>query len=144
MTEPSSRLRLTKRQKLRSPLEFRRVYESGSKAGDGFLLVFGLPNDLGVTRLGLSVSKKNGSAVIRNRIKRQLREAFRLEQAALPAGWDFVLVPRLHSGATLADDRRSLIGCVRRVLKRHPQPAQKPTGGPESPSLDGIAPHSNT
>lgn len=123
MTDPVQRLRLTKRQKLRRPAEFKRAYNEGGKAGDDRLLVFALRNDLGVTRLGLSVSRKHGSAVKRNRIKRLLREAFRLGQHDLPSGLDLVLVPRPGVGATLADYRRSLAGCVRRAVKR------LPTGG---------------
>ncbi|HEX6985393.1 MAG TPA: ribonuclease P protein component [Planctomycetaceae bacterium] len=124
MTSPSPRYRLTKRQKLRRPAEFKRVYDAGAKAGDDRLLVFALPNGLGVTRLGLSVSRKHGSAVRRNRIKRLLREAFRLGQHDLPTGLDLVLVPRPDGGATLADFRRSLAGCVRRAVKRLPAAAE--------------------
>ncbi|MGC1274786.1 MAG: ribonuclease P protein component [Planctomycetaceae bacterium] len=118
MGEIAPRRRLTKQQKLRRPSEFRRVYEKGRKAGDDHLLVFAMRNEVRVTRLGLSVSKKHGSAVARNRIKRLLREAFRLDQFELPSGFDLVLVPRPKSGATLADYRCSLAGCVRRVMKR--------------------------
>jgi ribonuclease P protein component len=119
---PSSslRYRLTKAQKLRRPSEFKRVYDGGAKAGDDRLLVFALPNDLGLTRLGLSVSKKHGGAVKRNRIKRLLREAFRLSQHDLPPGLDLVLIPRPNAAATFAEYRTSLAGCARRAAKRLP------------------------
>ena len=124
MSDPPPRLQFTKEQKLRRPVEFKRVYDGGAKAGDDRLLAFALPNDLGVTRVGLSVSKKHGSAVKRNRVKRLLREAFRLGQHELPAGFDLVLVPRPNVPSTLADYRRSLAGCVRRAVKRLlPRPA---------------------
>lgn len=128
VTDRPPRLRFSKRQKLRRPQEFRRVYDRGAKAGDQHLLVFAMPNDLGITRVGLSVSRKHGSAVTRNRIKRLLREAFRLGQHELPAGVDLIVIPRTNSAATLADYRRSLAGCLRRAMKR------LPPDGNQSPS----------
>jgi len=120
MSDPPLRFRLTKGQKLRRPAEFKRVYDGGAKAGDDRLLVFVLPNDLGVTRVGLSVSKKHGGAVKRNRIKRLLREAFRLGQHDLPVGLDLVLIPRPNVASMLGEYRKSLSGCVRRAVKRLP------------------------
>jgi ribonuclease P protein component len=60
----------------------------------GAMIVFGRPNGLGCPRLGLAVGRVVGGAVQRNRVKRLLREAFRLEQHALPAGLDFVVSVR--------------------------------------------------
>lgn len=117
-------------QKLRRPVEFKRVYDGGAKAGDDRLLVFALPNDLGVTRLGLSVSKKHGGAVKRNRIKRLLREAFRLGQHDLPPGLDLVLIPRPGMNSALADYRKSLAGCTRRAAKRLPASSPDPPSPP--------------
>ena len=106
--------------RLRKSPEFKRVYDAKTRAGDGALLVFGAPNDLQyagrpVSRVGLSVSKKNGNAVARHRIKRLLREAFRTSKEELPAGWDFVLIPRPGSGADLARFKKSLRKLARRL-----------------------------
>lgn len=131
-SDAPARYRLTKAQKLRRPAEFKRVYDGGSKAGDDRLLVFALPNGLGVTRLGLSVSKKNGSAVKRNRIKRLLREAFRLSQHDLPPGLDLVLIPRPGADATLAGYRQSLAGCVRRAARRLTPPGREDSAGSDA------------
>ncbi len=61
---------------------------------DRVLVIYGLRNDLPFSRLGLAVSKKSGNAVARNVWKRQLREAFRLQQEHLPAGFDIVVLPK--------------------------------------------------
>ena len=53
-----------------------------------------MPNDSGITRLGITVSKKIGNAVKRNRIKRVLRELFRLNKSFFPDGYDIVIVAR--------------------------------------------------
>jgi ribonuclease P protein component len=94
-------LRFPKAVRLRTKTEFDRVYAAKCKAADGTLLMFVQPNGLAHPRIGLSVSRKVGNAVVRNRVKRLLREAFRLSQHELPAGWDLVVIP-------LAPDRASL------------------------------------
>lgn len=78
---------------LRRP-EFRRVYEEGRRGSAQVCAIFYLSNGLPRTRLGITTPKAVGSAVVRNRIRRRLREVFRLNQAKLPVGWDIVLNPR--------------------------------------------------
>ncbi|MBL6830478.1 MAG: ribonuclease P protein component [Pirellulales bacterium] len=81
---------------------FSRVFAARKTAGNGSVVVHAAarpaeePPRAGVpaVRLGLSVSRRVGSAVERNRWKRRLREAFRLSQHKLPAGYDFVVVVR--------------------------------------------------
>lgn len=81
-------LRLLKRS------EFRRVYEEGERRTGSLAAVFYYPNGLGRTRLGITVPARVGNAVVRNRIKRRVREVFRRMRAQIPEGWDLVLNPR--------------------------------------------------
>lgn len=104
--------------RIRKSGEFRRIYESGQRAGDRHLLVIAAPGDLDHSRMGLSVSKKHGTAVRRARLKRLLREAFRLSQHDLPVGLDLVLIPRQDSGAGLEEYRRSLVKLAGRLAER--------------------------
>ncbi len=83
-----------KQMRLRTRGEFRRVYERRCSVGDNLLRLIGDLSELPHPRIGLSVSRKLGNAVARNRWKRLLREAFRLSREKLPPGLDFIVVPR--------------------------------------------------
>ncbi len=73
---------------------FRRLYQRGKSAGSRYLVVYCRPNRLGYNRLGLTVSTKLGHAVVRNRVRRRLREIYRLNEATLKQGFDLVVVAR--------------------------------------------------
>ena len=105
-------------QRLKSTAEFDAVYNRKKSAADGLMIVFGKRSDLPHPRVGLSVSKKHGSAPVRNRIKRILREAFRTLQHELPAGVDFVIVPRVGPPLELAGAKLSLQILAGKVAKR--------------------------
>ena len=79
---------------IRRGADFDRAYRRRASASDRYLLVFGCPNGLADARLGLSVSRKVGGAIVRNRWKRLIREAFRLSRPELPKGLDLVVIPR--------------------------------------------------
>lgn len=82
------------------------------------MVVFVAPNGLGHARLGLSVGRRVGGAVRRHRVKRLLREAFRLEMAQLPAGYDLVVNVRQHEVMPLASYRRLLVDLAGRGARR--------------------------
>ncbi|MCA9066238.1 MAG: ribonuclease P protein component, partial [Planctomycetaceae bacterium] len=95
-------------QHLRRATDIRRVFDEGRKRSDSHLLIFAMENGFPYTRIALSVSRRHGGAVQRNRKKRLLREAFRQLQQQLPVGLDLVLIPRHRSDSSLADYSTSL------------------------------------
>ena len=103
---------------LRRPADFQAVYDRRRSAADGTLIVYARENGLPHSRVGLSVSKKFGGAVVRNRIRRLLREAYRLEKEGLPAGYDFVLIPRPLDEYVLEPIRHSLVKLAKQAVKK--------------------------
>ena len=72
---------------------FRRLYASSGQA-NGYLVLYARPNRLGINRVGITTGKKLGHAVVRNRVRRRLREVYRLNEDKFTSGWDIVVVAR--------------------------------------------------
>ena len=116
MTTPTTSFRPHER--IKDPAAFRRAFERRRWESDATLTIYGVENGLDHPRLGLSVSRKKvKTAAGRNRIKRLIREAFRLSKAELPAGLDLVVVPR-NPAAQFAEVRRSLPTLARALERR--------------------------
>jgi ribonuclease P protein component len=109
---------LRKHHRLRTPFDFKRVYDRKCSVSNQCLIVYGRPNTFGQTRVGLSVSRKIGNAVARNRFKRLYREAFRTLREELPGGYDLVLLPRSSREPTLDEVKESLRTLAPAVVRR--------------------------
>ena len=72
---------------------FRRLYATSGQA-NGYLVLYARPNRLGINRVGITTGKKLGHAVVRNRVRRRLREVYRLNEDKFTPGWDIVVVAR--------------------------------------------------
>jgi ribonuclease P protein component len=118
--------RFLKKEHLRRPAEFRRVYEHRCSARDRCLTVYGCPNDLEFTRVGFSVSRKVGNAVRRNRLRRLYREAFRLSRDKMPRGVDLVLIPAGPAQPELQDLVQSLVTLAAMLARRLAAGEEKP------------------
>lgn len=80
--------------------EFRRIYRKGKSIVTPYLVLYCQRNRQGRTRLGVTVSTKLGKAVVRNRVRRRLREIWRLNLPDMARGWDIILVARVRAVST--------------------------------------------
>lgn len=104
---------------------FRRLYAKGRSAASPHLVIYCRRNGRGHSRLGVTVSTKLGKAVRRNKVRRRIREIYRLHQAELFPGWDLVVVARVraaHSGYDALD--RSFLSLTSKLgLRRREEQA---------------------
>ena len=93
---------------------FRRLYGTSGHA-NSFLVLYARKNHSATNRVGVTVSKKLGGAVVRNRVRRRLREVYRLNESRFAPGWDIVVVAR----------SRCIKGDFRKITEAYLSLAQK-------------------
>ena len=101
---------------LRKNYEFRRLYNKGKSAASQYAVVYCRRNGNKENRLGVTVSTKLGGAVQRNRIRRRLKEIYRLNESKLLPGYDIVIVARMKSRAVEFGELQSSVLALFRKL----------------------------
>jgi ribonuclease P protein component len=123
-------LRFPKSAKILRSADYRAVYDQsrdhGFRVSNSLFAAFCLPHPGGETRLGVTTTKALGGAVVRNRIKRRIREIYRLHRPEIVAGWDIVINPRRPAiEAPFADLERAFMKVMERCLSTSkPAPAK--------------------
>ena len=95
---------------------FRRLYRRGTSSAGRYVVVYCRKNGLSYNRLGLNVGTKVGHAVVRNRVRRRLREAYRLSESQFVSGYDIVIVARTRAAdAAYQDLAEGLMAASRKL-----------------------------
>jgi len=102
---------------LKKDSDFRKVYKKGKSVANKYLVMYVLENELENSRVGISVSKKVGNAVNRNKIKRRIRESYRLNiDEKVKDGYDIIFIARISSKeATHKDIEKSVINLSKKA-----------------------------
>jgi ribonuclease P protein component len=116
---------------LRLNTDFQRVRQKGKSWANHLIVLYALPNDLEFSRFGFAVSKRIGKAVVRNRVRRRMREAVRLRRASIASGWDIVFIARSSLvGAAHAEISHAVEDLVKRAHLLAPAGPRGPGSAP--------------
>lgn len=88
---------MKKENRLRKNMEFKKVYKSGKNYWNRNLIVYVRRNGTDKTRIGISITKKVGNAVVRNKLKRRIREVSRVYLPNLRKGYDLIFIPKKNA-----------------------------------------------
>jgi len=105
-----------KENRLKRNKDYRAVYRAGKSVANRELVLYFIKNRYGKTRAGFSVSKKIGKSVVRNRMKRLIKEAFRLHIKDIKPGYDLIFIARTGSkNYKYADIERSVVDVLKKA-----------------------------
>ncbi len=122
--------RFRPRERLKRRADIARTFAEKRSASDGRLVVYVADNGLAWSRLALSVGKRVGNAVARNRTRRRLREAFRCIKGELPAGLDIIFVAPRPEQRDFADVRAAIRRLVLQAVARKGRGRTRPDDRP--------------
>ncbi|MCL2854088.1 MAG: ribonuclease P protein component [Defluviitaleaceae bacterium] len=95
--------------------QFQHIYKKGKSCGNRHLVVFVEKNELEQNRLGISVSKKMGGAVVRNLLRRRIKEAYRDMEKRLTYGYDIAILPRQGTSCATYQE---IVSALRHLMKK--------------------------
>ena len=118
---PQTNHRFPRSYRLTARRQFVEVYNRGRKVRRRGFMAFGLPNEVGACRIGLTVTKRTGNAVARNRIKRKLRDVFRRHREQMPVAMDLVVNGgSAILGMSARELEREFLAAVRDLMRKVP------------------------
>lgn len=131
MRVQQAHLALQRRHRLKKSADFQRVRALKQSWAHPLLVLYVAPNGLAITRVGISTSKRLGKAVIRNRVKRLIRESVRALLPIIPGGRDLVFVARPASAQADYQSVKRAVGLLlerARLLPKQPRPENQGAG----------------
>ncbi|MFK8114259.1 MAG: ribonuclease P protein component [Rubripirellula sp.] len=108
----------SKSQRITRGDDFTRILHNGQYAADGTLVVFVIASDRDSPRLGVTIPKKAGNAVVRNQWKRWIRESFRTQQDLIPAGFDYIVRPKKGAKPSWQEIQKSMPRLAKKAVAR--------------------------
>ncbi|EOC99431.1 ribonuclease P protein component [Caldisalinibacter kiritimatiensis] len=112
---------MNKKYRLRSNKEFKRVYKKGKSLANRYLVMFYIKNPYNYNRVGFTVTKKLGKAVVRNKVRRRIKEGYRLNADKVKQGYDIIFLSRVNAkNAEYKDLERAILHLIRKsgLLKK--------------------------
>ncbi|KPU42954.1 ribonuclease P protein component [Oxobacter pfennigii] len=101
--------------KLRKNSEFKHVYNKGKVYSNHLLVLYIVKNGTDYNRAGFSVSKKVGKSVVRNKVRRRIKESYRLNSAGLKKGYNFVFISRVKAkDATYKEIEKAMLSLFKK------------------------------
>jgi len=106
---------------LKKNSDFQKVYREGKSCANRYFVMYILENGTGCNRIGISVSKKVGNSIVRHRLKRLIKEAYRLQEDMFNSGLDIVVIARVSAKEVSYRETESALlhlGGLQKILKK--------------------------